>query len=380
MTETVPAPEDAAAARAADQARLRKERREAKIKAGGTARLNKITGLGGGFQRDAVPESAAPQQAATATPPQSTAPAPPSSSSPPSQPLRDQGSHDDPEEVDISQHFYTPQQRSRPAEPSISDAQLRQMMLGFEGPGAGGAGTPPPGMNPFLAPGAGMGAGGMPPGMEGMEGLADDPMMKMMQQLMGGAGAGGPGGNPFAGTGLEGLFGGAGGPEGMQAQQAAQAVTDKSANVWRILHAVFALGLGLYIALSTTFTGAKAERDFDTLVMANSASAAPGLEKDGDFASFGATNETARSIEQTRAYFFYVFSSIEAVLLTTRYFLDKNRAPPTGIVWTVSGFLPGNLRSGVRHALRYGEIFSTVRSDALVCVFVLGVCCWLRSA
>src|SRR6185436_13417782 len=44
-------PEDAAAARAAEQARLRKERREAKIKAGGSARLNKITGLGGGFQR-----------------------------------------------------------------------------------------------------------------------------------------------------------------------------------------------------------------------------------------------------------------------------------------------------------------------------------------
>lgn len=44
-------PEDAAAARAADQARIRKERREAKIKAGGSARLNKITGLGGGLQR-----------------------------------------------------------------------------------------------------------------------------------------------------------------------------------------------------------------------------------------------------------------------------------------------------------------------------------------
>lgn len=373
MTETAPAPEDAAAARAAEQARLRKERREAKIKAGGTARLNKITGLGGGFQRDAAPASSPQQTSSTTTPPQSTATAAPPSSSP-SQPARDQGSHDDPEEVDISQHFYTPQQRSRPAEPSLSDAQLRQMMLGFEGPGAGGAGTPPPGGNPFLAPG-----GGMPPGMEGMEGLADDPMMKMMQQLMGGAGAGGPGGgNPFAGTGLESLFGGAaGGPEGLQAQQAA-AVTDKSANVWRILHAVFALGLGLYIALSTTFTGAKAERDFDTLATANSAAA--GSEKDGDFASFTATDEAARSIEQTRAYFFYLFSSIEAVLLTTRYFLDKNRAPPTGIVWTISGFLPGNLRSGVRHALRYGEIFSTVRSDALVCVFVLGVCCWLRSA
>ncbi len=43
--------EDAAAARAAEQARLRKERREAKIRAGGASRLNKITGLGGGLQR-----------------------------------------------------------------------------------------------------------------------------------------------------------------------------------------------------------------------------------------------------------------------------------------------------------------------------------------
>jgi hypothetical protein len=37
--------------RAAEQARLRKEKREAKIRAGGSARLNKITGLGGGIQR-----------------------------------------------------------------------------------------------------------------------------------------------------------------------------------------------------------------------------------------------------------------------------------------------------------------------------------------
>ncbi|RCI17364.1 hypothetical protein L249_2404 [Ophiocordyceps polyrhachis-furcata BCC 54312] len=37
----------AAALRASEQARLRKERREAKIKAGGSARLNKISGIGG---------------------------------------------------------------------------------------------------------------------------------------------------------------------------------------------------------------------------------------------------------------------------------------------------------------------------------------------
>ena len=34
-----------------EQARIRRERREAKIRAGGTSRLNKITGLGGGLQR-----------------------------------------------------------------------------------------------------------------------------------------------------------------------------------------------------------------------------------------------------------------------------------------------------------------------------------------
>ena len=51
MADKQATPEEAAAARAADQARLRKERREAKIKAGGANRLNKITGLGGGVQR-----------------------------------------------------------------------------------------------------------------------------------------------------------------------------------------------------------------------------------------------------------------------------------------------------------------------------------------
>lgn len=53
-------PDDASAARAAEQARIRKERREAKIKAGGSARLNKITGLGGGIQRGTSTDSAAP--------------------------------------------------------------------------------------------------------------------------------------------------------------------------------------------------------------------------------------------------------------------------------------------------------------------------------
>lgn len=56
MAETPPRPNPASEPSAplssgAEQARFRKERREAKIKAGGSARLNKITGLGGGVQR-----------------------------------------------------------------------------------------------------------------------------------------------------------------------------------------------------------------------------------------------------------------------------------------------------------------------------------------
>ena len=51
MTEGVSSSEDAATARAAEQVRLRKQRREAKIKAGGASRLDRITGLGGGVPR-----------------------------------------------------------------------------------------------------------------------------------------------------------------------------------------------------------------------------------------------------------------------------------------------------------------------------------------
>jgi len=135
---------------ASEQARLRKERREAKIRAGGSARLNKITGLGGGVSRDPPPPTATTAAAAATA-------------------------HGDPDEVDISEHYYEPtgtgSVRSRvnanapfpsAGQPALDEAALRQMMLGFDTP------TPPPGANPFGMPG-----GGIPAGPGG----ADDPMM-----------------------------------------------------------------------------------------------------------------------------------------------------------------------------------------------------------
>ncbi|KAI5918768.1 hypothetical protein F4810DRAFT_554953 [Camillea tinctor] len=337
MTEGVQSPEDAAAARAAEQARLRKERREAKIKAGGAARLNKITGLGGGVQRDPQPQPVSE----TTTPQPTSTPSPAPKSTPATS-----DHHADPEEVDISQHYYEPQTTARPPTgdaSDISEAQLRQMMLGLDRPTSTGAGQAP---------------------MPGMEGMQDDPMMQMLSQMMGGGGMPGPGGaNPFAGTGMEGLFGAGGNPFQQQQQQQQQQVQQpsKSANLWRILHAIFALGLGLYVALATTFSGTQAEREHDLGIQAS------GLLGD------------SHSIEQTRAYFFYIFTSVEAVLLTTRYFMDAAREPPSGWLWTVSGLLPDPAKGYLRHALRYGQIFSTVRNDALFCVFVMGVCCLLRT-
>ena len=232
--------------------------------------------------------------------------------------------------------------------------------------------------NPFLGGLGGQPAGTPPPGMEGMD---QDPMMKMLSQMMAGGmpGPGEPGGagaNPFAGTDMENLFGGLAGmpggggmPNPLQ-QQAQQAEADKTARLWRIVHAIFALGLGLYVVLTTTFTGTRAEREQGTI-------ASRGGDGDGD--EIGYASYDAR-VEQTRAYFFYLFSSVEAVLLTTRYLLlDRSSAPPTGILWSVAGFLPDPFQRYLRHGLRYFQIFSTVRTDLLVCVFVLGVCCWLRT-
>ncbi|KAI8164071.1 hypothetical protein K4K49_005647 [Colletotrichum sp. SAR 10_70] len=346
MADTTP--EDAAAARAAEQARLRKAKREAKIRAGGTARLNKITGLGGGFQRDDPVQS--PDASSTADSPA------PSASPAPSLPKPATADHADPEEIDISQHFYQPATTPRPSGPpidpnSMSEDQLRQMMLGFDRPGPGAGGPPP--MNPFAA------AGGMP-------GAEDDPLMKMLSQMM--AGAGGAGGIPGfpGGAGAQGFPPGFPGMPGMPGMQTPQQQADaSSAYLWRILHAVFAISLGLYIALSTTFTGAKAERERTALAY-----------------SYPVGSDEAvtdvNSMEKGREVFFWMFATAEAILLTTRFFIDRGRAPPSGIAWTIVSFLPGNIKTYAETLLRYGQIFVTVRSDILVCIFVLGICSWFR--
>ncbi|KAK4101471.1 hypothetical protein N658DRAFT_496340 [Parathielavia hyrcaniae] len=335
MTEVLTPDEEAASARAAEQARLRKARREAKIKAGAENRLNRITGLGGGVQRDAPSPAPAPTTATTTS------------------------DDADPEEVDISQHFYQPKTTPRVppsfnasnSNSNIDDAQLRQMMLGTA--------TPPPAM----------------PGMQ-----EDDPIMKMMMQLLNGGGGGG--------GGAENLFAAAAGGDRPSAgnnhtttatgpQPTAAALPNRSASLWRLLHTLIALALGLYIAACTPFTGTKLSRD-----RAAAAAAGSALERESLLSITGDGGEVTKN-------FFWAFATAEALLLGSRFFVERGRSRldaafgggggnSSGVLGLVVGFLPAGIRGKVEIAMRYGEMLGTVRRDVLVCVFVLGVASWWR--
>lgn len=211
--------------------------------------------------------------------------------------------------------------------------------------------------NPF-------GPGMMPPGFGGPNNGANDPsgvdpMMAMMQQMMGGAGGAGgfPMGdpndpnNPMADL-----------PPFMKQLLAAQNQTSSdaaaqnarpkssSAYLWRVVHAVFAVALAAYIALTGTFNGTKLSR----------AESVEGLNQGPNL--------------------FYLFATVELVLQTSRYFLEKGQLGGTGWLATIanSGLVPEPYGGWVRVIGRYSVIWQTVVGDAMVVVFLLGLVAWWR--
>lgn len=248
-------------------------------------------------------------------------------------------SHGDPEEVDISEHFYQPPPniRAQNATPNpnrpypglssdptqIDDQALRAMMLGFPPPNGSSQPQPNPfgGPNPFAAMGNPDGTG---------DAAANDPMMAMLQQMMGGAG-GEPGAMPsFPGLPPMGFPGND--PSGAPA-------VNKSAYIWRIVHAIFALGFGLYIAFTTEF-GTKTARH---------ASIDSGVD--------------------LRA--FYVFATVEAILQGTRFIFDRGQDSQSGIMGMILRFLPQPFGGYLRMFMNYRSIWTTTSADAMVVVFVL---------
>lgn len=283
----------------------------------------------------------------------------PSTTTPPQPASRPVTEHADPAEVDISEHFYRPSTKPnlRPAIPpssatppvdpgALSDNQLRQMMLGFDrpGPDAGAAPGDSP-MNPFATAAAGGGQ--------------DDPFMKMLSQMMAAGGA----------EGMPGMQGMPSMPPGglqQKAQNDNQAAS-KTDYTWRILHAIFALVLGLYIVFTTQFSGSKVQRERTALSLSH-----PSTDADGS---------VVHGMEEGREVFFWMFATAEALLITTRFMLEKGKpgGAESGPLWMLAGFLPGPWKGRAETALRYGQVFSSVRRDILVCVFVLGVVSWWRT-
>lgn len=191
--------------------------------------------------------------------------------------------------------------------------------------------------------------------------------MAMLQQMMGGGGGGAPGMPSLPGAsgnldappdalppGLANMF------SAMQggAPSAEPSPDRSSAWLWRLVHSVFSLALAIYIVLQTPFNGSKMSRD---------------SVHDDDW-SLHATS--AHSF----AHFFYLFATLEVVLQSSRYFIEKGQLQGSGILSTVAAILPAPYSAYVRTLGRYSVIYSTVVSDAMVVVFVLGASSWWRGA
>ena len=201
-----------------------------------------------------------------------------------------------------------------------------------------------PGPNPFAAFG----------GPDGSADMGGDPMMRMMQQMLGGAGAGGGGGDPMAGmTDLPPFMKAMMNGQQQTEQQAAGAgPRTNSAYLWRVVHAVFALTLALYIALTTTFNGSALSRS--------------------------ANVEGLMDVQGPRV--FYLFATAELVLQSSRYFVEKGQLMGSGWIAMIanSGFVPEPWAGYLRIAGRYAVIWQTIVGDAMTVIFVLGLLAWWR--
>lgn len=197
---------------------------------------------------------------------------------------------------------------------------LRAMMMGGP-PGAGGAQGSQPGANPFGALGGGDANG------------AEDPMMAMMQQMMGGA----------AGQGPMPSFPGMP-PMGLPGQQANGAVADPYAYLWRLVHALFAIGLGIYISMTVSFTGTKLAREESALLDVG--------------------------------YIKQLFWMGEAMLLGRFLFKGGQTSGGEGVIGMILPMIPQPYGGYIRWIMRYSSILRTISGDALLVVFTLGAMSW----
>ncbi|CAN9366858.1 unnamed protein product [Alternaria alternata] len=291
-------------------------RRERLAAKSGASRLQQITALQGGPPKDLKEIEKDVPVKPASTPSQFT-------------PTASGTATPDPDEVDISQHHYAP--ASQPRLPSP---------FAFEGNQSG----------PF-GPGPGSDA-------------SQDPMMAMLQQMMGAGADGMPG--------MSGAPGQAGAPPGglppnlanmFSAMQGGSGASEpspeqSSAWIWRLVHSVFSFGLAVYIVLQTPLLD-------------------PNYHGIMYLTMTGLPNPLRRRTSRT--------SSTSLQLSRLSYSpraisLKRVNCRGSGILSTVAGILPAPYSGYVRTVGRYSVIYSTVVSDVMVVVFVLGATSWWRGA
>ncbi|KAI5791678.1 hypothetical protein DFH27DRAFT_602910 [Peziza echinospora] len=318
---------------AAEQARLRRERRQAKLKSEGSSRLSKITSTQSNSRlyedAAAAGETTTPSSTATASPAPAKASSIPTttrvtrSSARASAAPTVEDHAEDPPEIDLSEHYYQPQPKFRPS-PS-SNAMTPPSPFG--GMGMMGEGGP---SQDELSALMGMYGGGTPGGAEG--GNPNDPMAALMQQMMGLPGA-------------DGTL-----PPGLQQPGQGE---DKWGVWWAVLHTVCSLFL-VVVSLRNSGWG-------------------------GGFDGSLEEREARGTLTADSSKFFYSFATMELVLQSARFFLEKGRPPPGSMLSMVGQFLPHPFGMYLITAARYSVIWTTVVNDALLIIFVLAGVAWWNS-
>lgn len=179
----------------------------------------------------------------------------------------------------------------------------------------------------------------------------DDPMVRMMQQMVGLMGgdpndpnAKPPELPPMLKTMLA-------GGNAMNAEAEAPPATG-SAYLWRLVHAIFAFILAGYIALTSTFNGSKLARSQTVYTEEAGYGLGPRL--------------------------FLIFCTAELLLQSSRYFIEKGQLQGSGMLASVanSGMVPEPWAGYVRTLGRYIRIAQTIIADAMVIIFVFGLLAW----
>lgn len=313
---------------AAEQARIRRERRQAKLKAEGGSRLNKITST----QSNSLLYETASQAEnglRTETPAATPAPAVESGSIPSPPPaLPSEASaqvHDDPPDVILSEHHYQPASKSRSSTPQQRRLG-KEVSTTFSLDPHGGPSEEEELREILAQYGAGGAQGGQLPGMGG----ANDPIMALMQQMMGMP--------PMGAQGESGMN---------EAQPMQQQSQDKWGGLWKLLHTLGALFLAIWslklAGLGSEFDGSLKQRELATYTNPN---------------------------------FFYYFATMELVLQSSRFFIEKGKPPPGSMLGMIGQILPPKIGNYFITIARYSVILTTVMSDAFVVVFVLGMAAW----